>query len=108
MSLKEKRRQGSVNRGLIKRHPLAAAVATGLLLMLLLSHREDFAATVTDKLLTYALGRGTEYYDAPAVRAIVHGAGQDDYRWSALILGIVRSTPFQMRMPVPETSTRLQ
>ncbi|HWE50096.1 MAG TPA: DUF1592 domain-containing protein [Bryobacteraceae bacterium] len=66
----------------------------------LLAHREDFAATVTDKLLTYALGRGTEYYDGPAVRAIVHGAAQDDYRWSALILGIARSIPFQMRMPV--------
>lgn len=74
----------------------------------LLSHRQDFAATVTDKLLTYALGRGTEYYDAAAVRTIVRGATPDDYRWSALILGIVRSTPFQMRMSVPETSAQLR
>jgi hypothetical protein len=63
----------------------------------LLSHREDFAATVTEKLLTYALGRGVEYYDAPAVRKIVRDASTDEYRWSSLILGIVRSVPFEMR-----------
>ena len=63
----------------------------------LLSHNDDFARTVTEKLLTYALGRGVEYYDAPAVRQIVRGARSDDYRWSALILGIVKSVPFQMR-----------
>ena len=53
--------------------------------------------TVTDKLLTYALGRGVEYYDAPAVRRIVREAADNDYRWSALVAGIVRSVPFQMR-----------
>jgi len=63
----------------------------------LLSHREDFATTVTEKLLTYALGRGVEYYDAPAVRKIVREAAGDEYRWSSLILGIVRSAPFEMR-----------
>jgi hypothetical protein len=64
---------------------------------ILLSRPEQFVRTVTDKLLTYALGRGIEYYDAPAVRAIMKDAAREDYRWSALILGIARSTPFQMR-----------
>ena len=49
------------------------------------------------KLLTYALGRGVEYYDLPAVRRIARDAAPDDYRWSSLILGIVKSAPFQMR-----------
>ena len=53
--------------------------------------------TLTEKLLTYALGRGLESYDAPAVRAIVREASQQDYRFSALVLGVVNSTPFQMR-----------
>ena len=47
--------------------------------------------------MTFALGRGVEYYDAPAVRKIVHDAAQNDYRFSSLILGIVKSVPFQMR-----------
>ena len=54
------------------------------------------------KLLTYALGRGVEYYDAPAVRQIVRTAAADDYRWSALIAGVVNSTPFQMRSTEPQ------
>jgi hypothetical protein len=57
-----------------------------------------FVTTVTEKLLTYALGRGVEYYDEPAVRAIVRDAARMDYRFtSGLILGVVRSTPFRMR-----------
>ena len=63
----------------------------------LLKRPESFVTTVTEKLLTYGLGRGVEYYDAPAVRRIVREAADDDYRWSALIAGIVRSVPFQMR-----------
>jgi hypothetical protein len=63
----------------------------------LLNHREQFIGTVTEKLLTYALARGAEYYDMPAVRAIVKNAGASDYRWSSLIVEIVKSTPFQMR-----------
>ena len=51
----------------------------------------------TEKLLTYALGRGVEYYDAPAVRAIVRDARRNDYRFSSLVLGVVNSAPFQMR-----------
>jgi hypothetical protein len=64
---------------------------------LLLAKREHFVMTVAQKLLTYALGRGLEAYDMPAVRRIVRDAERSDYRWSALILGITRSVPFQMR-----------
>jgi hypothetical protein len=64
---------------------------------ILLSHPEQFATTVTEKLLTYALGRGAEYYDQPAVRKIVRDSAASTFRWSSLIVGIVESHPFQMR-----------
>ena len=60
-------------------------------------HRTEFAEVVVGKLLTYALGRGVEYYDMPAVRKIVAEVAPGDYRWSSLILSIVKSLPFQMR-----------
>ncbi len=63
---------------------------------LLLREPERFAATVTERLLTYALGRGLTYKDAPTVREITRQAAQDDYRWSSLILAVVKSVPFQM------------
>ena len=63
----------------------------------LLEHRETFIRTLTEKLLTYALGRGVEYYDMPAVRTIMREAALSDDRWSSLILEIVKSPPFQMR-----------
>jgi len=63
----------------------------------LLKHPEQFAGTVTEKLLTYALGRGLEFYDMPVVRGIVKDAARNDYKFSSLITGIVKSTPFQMR-----------
>ena len=63
----------------------------------LLDRRGQFVRTVAEKLTTYALGRGLEHYDLPAVRRIVRDAAADDYRWSSLVLGIVRSLPFQMR-----------
>ena len=63
----------------------------------LLSKRGEYVISVTQKLLTYALGRGLEYYDAPAVRKITREAASNDYRWSSLVLGIVESVPFQMR-----------
>jgi hypothetical protein len=63
----------------------------------LLSRRDQFVDTVASGLLTYAIGRSLEYYDMPAVRAIVHKAAIRDYRWSSLLLGIVKSPPFQMR-----------
>jgi len=59
--------------------------------------REMFVETATERLLTYALGRGVEGYDHPVLRKIVRGAAADDYRWSSIILGIVNSAPFQMR-----------
>jgi hypothetical protein len=64
---------------------------------ILLARRELFVATVTEKLLTYALGRQLEYYDMPAVRQIARSAATSDYRWSSVILEIVKSLPFQMR-----------
>ena len=63
----------------------------------LLSRGEEFAGAVTEKLLAYALGRGLEYHDRPAVRRILRDAAADDYRWSSIVLGIVKSTPFQWR-----------
>jgi mono/diheme cytochrome c family protein len=64
----------------------------------LVSHPDLFVQTMTEKMLTYALGRGVDYHDMPAVRTIVRDAAHSDYRFSALVMGIVRSTPFQMRM----------
>jgi hypothetical protein len=63
---------------------------------LLVTHKEEFARTFTSKLLAYAVGRGIEYYDLPAVRKIARDAAAGDYRWSAIISGIVNSTPFRM------------
>jgi hypothetical protein len=58
---------------------------------------DRFVATLTEKLLTYALGRGLEYSDAPAVRAILRDAARDDYHLQTLITGVVQSQPFRMR-----------
>ena len=79
----------------------------------LTAQKMQFVQTVTDKLLTYALGRGLEYYDAPTGRAIDRVAAGDEYRWSSIILSIVKSAPFQMRSgqmrtggPQPGTTAR--
>ena len=64
---------------------------------LLLGQGEQFAGTVTEKLLAYALGRQVEYFDRPTVRRIVREAAAQEYRWSSLILGIVKSPAFLMR-----------
>ena len=63
----------------------------------LLSKQDLFVDTFTERLLTYALGRGVEYYDLPVIRKIKNDANKKDYRWSAIISGIVNSVPFQMR-----------
>jgi hypothetical protein len=63
----------------------------------LLASGDEFVRTVTEKLMSYALGRGVDYTDAPTLRQIVRGLGQEDYRWSSLVLGIVESDAFQMR-----------
>ncbi len=64
---------------------------------ILLTKQDLFVETFTERLLTYALGRGVEYYDLPVIRDIKNDAKQQDYRWSAIISGIVNSVPFQMR-----------
>jgi hypothetical protein len=64
----------------------------------LLSHSDEFLTTITERLLTYALGRGLEAADTPAVRQAKREAARADYRFASLIQGIVKSTPFQMRM----------
>jgi hypothetical protein len=69
-----------------------AGLETGLL-----KRPDIFVSTLTEKLMTFALGRGVESYDAPAVRKIVHDAESNNYRFSAIILGIVNSPPFTMK-----------
>ena len=73
----------------------------------LLSRGDEIIYTLTEKLLSYALGRGLEYYDAPTVRQLVRNASDNNYRWSSLIFGIVKSLPFQMRQieQVEETTS---
>ena len=63
----------------------------------LLTHREEFVATVAEKLLMYAIGRGLDYYDRPTLRQIVRDARSGDFRWSTLVLEVTKSVPFQMR-----------
>jgi hypothetical protein len=71
---------------------------------LLLEDPEQFPRTVTSKLLAYALGRRLEYYDRPAVRQIVRDASAGGYRWSSLVMGIVKSPAFLMRAPQAATN----
>jgi mono/diheme cytochrome c family protein len=71
----------------------------------LVAHPEEFASAVTEKLLMYALGRNLQYYDAPAVRRIVHDAAASNYTFGSLVSGVVASVPFQMRI-VSTSSTR--
>jgi mono/diheme cytochrome c family protein len=68
----------------------------------LLTRGDQFVRTVTEKMLTYALGRGVDYFDQPTVRQLVRDVARDDNRWSSLVVGIVRSMPFQMRAAEPE------
>ncbi len=63
----------------------------------LLDRPDLFAGLLAERLLTFALGRGVEHYDAPAIRKVVRKAGASDYRFSSLVLGVASSTPFQMR-----------
>ena len=72
-----------------------------------MARRAEFVETVTEKLLTYALGRGAEYYDRPAIRQILREAAPHDYRWSSVILGIVNSPPFQMRVAADDVTPQV-
>jgi Protein of unknown function (DUF1585)/Protein of unknown function (DUF1588) len=80
----------------------------------LLAHPEQFVSTVAERLLMFALGRNLQYYDAPAVRAIVREAAADNYKLSTLVLGVVKSAPFQMRQAqgvetkAPSTTARAE
>ncbi|PYS53289.1 MAG: hypothetical protein DMG13_13310 [Acidobacteria bacterium] len=66
----------------------------------LLRYSPQFVRMVTEKLMTYGLGRGVEYYDMPVIRSIVRDASKNNYQFSSIVLGIVKSAPFQMRMKV--------
>ena len=66
----------------------------------LLRYSPQFVRMVTEKMMTYALGRGVEYSDMPVVRSIVRDAAKNNNRFSAIVLGIVKSAPFQMRVKV--------
>jgi hypothetical protein len=70
----------------------------------LLSYSDQFVEVVAEKLLTYALGRGIEYQDMPLVRAISRDAGRGDDRFSALVLSVVKSKPFQMNMKIQDAA----
>src|SRR5947207_2153146 len=73
---------------------------------LLASHKEDFARTLTEKLMAFAVGRGIEYTDLPAIRKIARDAAPGDYRWSSIILGIINSPPFSMATATGGESAR--
>ena len=60
-------------------------------------HPDVFVGVLTEKMMTYALGRGIEYYDMPAVRKVVQDARASNYRFSSIVLGVARSVPFQMK-----------
>jgi len=66
----------------------------------LLRYSPQFVRMVTEKLMTYGLGRGVEYYDMPVIRQIVRDASKNNYKFSSIVSGIVKSAPFQMRMKV--------
>jgi hypothetical protein len=74
-------------------------------------YSDQFVRVAAEKLLTYAIGRGVEYQDMPTVRSIVRGAAPTNYRFSSLVLGIVKSDPFQMNQKAAkgheETATAL-
>jgi cytochrome c551/c552 len=71
----------------------------------LVGRGHQFVSTVAEKMVTYALGRGVDYSDAPMIRRLVRDLEQHDYRWSSLVLGVIKSTPFQMRrVPAPEAA----
>ncbi len=72
----------------------------------LMKHPDQFVQTMTEKLLTYGLGRRLEYYDMPMIRKIVRGAAKDDYRFSSVIMGIVKSPPFQMSVKATESAAK--
>jgi hypothetical protein len=73
----------------------------------LLREPQTFVRTFTEKLMTYALGRGLTATDMPAVRTVVRDAARDNYRFSSVVLGIVQSVPFRMRVAAPPADTQV-
>jgi Protein of unknown function (DUF1588)/Protein of unknown function (DUF1585)/Protein of unknown function (DUF1592) len=65
---------------------------------MLASHPDVFLSVFTQKLMTYALGRGVEYYDMPTIRAILRESSKDDYKFSSILMGVIKSPPFQMKL----------
>jgi hypothetical protein len=63
----------------------------------LVKNSDVFVGVMTEKMLIYALGRGLEHYDMPAVRKIVQNSKTNNYKFSSMVLGVVKSTPFQMK-----------
>jgi len=72
---------------------------------MLLSRPEVFVGVFTEKLMTYALGRGIEYYDMPTVRSIMRDAAKNNYRFSNLVTGIIKSPAFQLKSKSPPSET---
>ena len=62
-------------------------------------HPDQFVRPLTEKLMTYGLGRGLEHYDMPVVRAVARDAAKKNYRFSAIVAGIVSSSPFRQKAP---------
>ena len=74
----------------------------------LLKYSPQFVRNLTERLLTYAMGRGAEYYDMPLVRTLVKDASKDNFKFSTLLMGIVKSDQFQMNLKPPSDLARLQ
>ena len=70
----------------------------GELKKILLNRSDLFVGAYAEKLMNYAIGRGTEYYDQPALRQILREAKPDGYKWNALVMGVIRSAPFTSRV----------
>jgi hypothetical protein len=70
----------------------------------LVRRSDQFTRVVTEKLMTYSLGRGVEYQDMPLVRSIVHESAGNNYKFSSIVLGIVKSPTFQMDMKLPDSA----
>ena len=72
------------------------------------SYSPQFVRVIAEKLMIYALGRGTEYFDMPLIRSIVRDAERNNYRFSSLVLGVVKSEPFQMNHEMQVGAKRAQ
>jgi len=74
---------------------------------LLVRYSDQFERVVTEKVMTYALGRGVEYSDMPLVRSIVRDSASSNYKFSSIVVGIVKSPAFQMNMKSAKTDVKV-